>query len=313
MKQKNADLLLLMQAAVLGLCPLLAMILLKTKEYALYFKLELFLFVSKISITDRQWTIALLISITAAAGIAVYYQSGKTKRGALLFLTSFAFLKSLLLIPVLVQAAFFEEPDFFEQQRYQLYLLAYYVVWLTVSLITLIYYTRKEKKMLHAEAPRPPAETASVLEDVLNHADLEYEPLVAAPREKRFANYLADMFIIVLFAGPVLAFYLGYEENNIYSDASYKTALLESFLGLLVYYTLFEACFKSTPGKYLTGTRVIHENGSRCTFIQALLRSLSRLIPFEHFSFFGTRGWHDSITKTDVVDLPLAKQTESIL
>ncbi len=49
--------------------------------------------------------------------------------------------------------------------------------------------------------------------------------------------------------------------------------------------------------------------------IVKLIRSFSRLIPFEAFSFLGTpcRGWHDSISKNYVVDnkkLIAKKQSE---
>ena len=55
----------------------------------------------------------------------------------------------------------------------------------------------------------------------------------------------------------------------------------------LVYYTICEKAFKGyTLGKLITGTRAIREDGNELTFKDALLRSLSRMVPFEGFSAF---------------------------
>jgi uncharacterized RDD family membrane protein YckC len=70
----------------------------------------------------------------------------------------------------------------------------------------------------------------------------------------------------------------------------------------LVYYTICEKGFKGyTLGKLVTGTRVIREDGDELTIKDALLRSLSRLVPLEIFSAFGGYPWHDSWTKTRVI------------
>jgi uncharacterized RDD family membrane protein YckC len=310
MKQKNADLLLLIQAGLLGFFPLFAMLLLKTKKIMLFLELQQFLYISKISLTDQRWIIALLVTITAGAGIAIYYQSGKTKRGALLCLSSFAFLKSLLFLPMLVQSVFFTPGDQWADKKVMIIALLYYMLWFAISLVTLIYFSRKERKQYEM---LPPALAETNDEDVLDGSELDTTTLVIAGKEKRFANYMADSFIIVLAAGPVISFYLGIKGGSIYEDGGYQSALLESAIGLVVYYGLFEICFRSTPGKYLTGTRVINENGQPVSVLRALGRTLCRLIPFEHFSFLGNRGWHDSISRTDVVEAPQLKTGDNTL
>lgn len=47
-------------------------------------------------------------------------------------------------------------------------------------------------------------------------------------------------------------------------------------------------------------------DGSNISFAQALGRTFCRFIPFEVFSFLDSRprGWHDSIPKTKVINLP---------
>jgi uncharacterized RDD family membrane protein YckC len=68
------------------------------------------------------------------------------------------------------------------------------------------------------------------------------------------------------------------------------------------YYVVFEALLGRTPGKLITGTRVVNLAGGRPRFTQILGRSFARAVPFEAFSFFGSRaGWHDRWSRTRVV------------
>ncbi len=69
----------------------------------------------------------------------------------------------------------------------------------------------------------------------------------------------------------------------------------------LVYYPFFEILLGATPAKLLTETRVITQDGNKASAGTIALRTLCRFIPFEPFSFFGAGGWHDTITKTEVV------------
>src|SRR5258706_8425847 len=69
-----------------------------------------------------------------------------------------------------------------------------------------------------------------------------------------------------------------------------------------IYYTICEKTFRGyTLGKLITGTRAIRDDGTELTFKDALLRSLSRLVPLELLSGFAFRPWHDSWTKTQVI------------
>ena len=79
----------------------------------------------------------------------------------------------------------------------------------------------------------------------------------------------------------------------------------EEFLfGLLVtigYYLFFEGLWQRTPGKMLLGTRVVDEHGATPTFGAIVKRTLARCVPFEAFTFFGERGFHDKASRTRVV------------
>ena len=60
--------------------------------------------------------------------------------------------------------------------------------------------------------------------------------------------------------------------------------------------------FSRTFGKYFTKTIVVKHDGSRPNMKSIMIRTLSRLIPFEPFSFLtADRGWHDTLSVTYVV------------
>jgi uncharacterized RDD family membrane protein YckC len=103
------------------------------------------------------------------------------------------------------------------------------------------------------------------------------------------------LIIVFLFLS---AFGMGIvEEGNILG------MYLVSFSTMVGYYALLEGGMGGiTIGKLFTGCKVVNEDGSDITMSTALKRSLSRLVPFEAFSYLGNElGWHDTWTKTIVV------------
>lgn len=132
-----------------------------------------------------------------------------------------------------------------------------------------------------------------------------------ATRWQRFANYVIDSFVkyIINLALSALAGYI-YDEfysANILMFLANKSNrwqnLLVTYVISVLYYFIFEAITHRTLGKYITGTIVITEDGSKLTVGNCLTRTLCRMIPLEAFSFFreSSRGWHDTITNTVVV------------
>ena len=123
-----------------------------------------------------------------------------------------------------------------------------------------------------------------------------------ASKKTRFFNFVIDGFIFwILFILTILLFG-DWIELNIG-----KGSALVNFICLLLFYFfynfLFESIFSRTPGKFLTGTKVIDENDRKPNFKTLLIRNMSRLIPFDAFSFsFSDIGWHDSISKTSVIN-----------
>ena len=77
------------------------------------------------------------------------------------------------------------------------------------------------------------------------------------------------------------------------------------FAAWFFYLMIFELVFGRTPGKLITRTRVICSKTKKSpSFSQVVSRTFSRFIPFEWLSFLSAQpvGWHDSISKTKVVD-----------
>ncbi|MBI5857975.1 MAG: RDD family protein [Sphingobacteriales bacterium] len=142
----------------------------------------------------------------------------------------------------------------------------------------------------------------------------QYFQYIQASQGQRFLNWLIDnlfmRYALTVLTGrlvgelivrlfPDFAIRIAYEQTTL-------DVLLVSYIfgifNYLIYYTICEKAFKGyTLGKLITGTRAICDDGQELTFKHAILRSLCRLVPFEAFSGFGDRPWHDSWTKTSVV------------
>lgn len=124
---------------------------------------------------------------------------------------------------------------------------------------------------------------------------------LATTAKNRIFHHIFDtvthvtIFIIILIL---------YKEMHIENDA-FMNFIFGIFLisWLLLYYPFFEYIFQKTPAKFLTKTKVVDFNGEAPSFYNILIRSVSRLIPLEIFSFFQENplGWHDILSKTLVV------------
>jgi uncharacterized RDD family membrane protein YckC len=148
-------------------------------------------------------------------------------------------------------------------------------------------------------------------QDLFTQEDLySYED---ASTGQRFLNLVID----VLFMQYGLGFLTGYLAGLLFSGvfpedrgsffqegsfALFAFLYFVSILNYLIYYTFCEKVFKGiTLGKLITGTRAVRNDGSDLSFKDALMRTLSRIVPFEAFSGFGGHPWHDQWTKTMVI------------
>lgn len=127
--------------------------------------------------------------------------------------------------------------------------------------------------------------------------------VVPAGQGLRFLNLIIDYFAqaVVGFMIGITVAILGGEKGG--AALNEIPSIVLNIAIFFAYYFVFEATTSRTLGKFLTGTKVVNQDGGTPTTGQIAGRTLCRLIPFEAFSFFGTptRGWHDSIPKTFVV------------
>lgn len=150
----------------------------------------------------------------------------------------------------------------------------------------------------------------SGLADELN----QYIQYTQASQGQRFVNWLIDNLLMRFGLTYLSGYIVGYGMAKLFPEYTYRVVYSEDksdliligiiivILNYLVYYTFCEKVFKGyTLGKLISGTRAIRDDGKELTFKDAFLRTLSRIVPFEAFSGFGDRPWHDSWTKTSVV------------
>lgn len=131
-----------------------------------------------------------------------------------------------------------------------------------------------------------------------------------ASHGKRIINYVIDVFFEFL-VFCVLAFIFSYVlivSGGPKISAEKKKfrfiAYLMLFMGTFLYCFVMESLWGKTVGKMVTHTKVVDENGNAPSMGRIFIRTLSRFIPFEAFSFLRAEpvGWHDSISKTRVVN-----------
>ena len=142
------------------------------------------------------------------------------------------------------------------------------------------------------------SQTVSIQKDEFEENGQAFVYLVKADSGKRFLNLLVDMIITILIFYPMFEAVI-YTHTQYFASRPYM--LLASSIRLIIYYTFYEAVLGATPGKLLTETRVLNEDGTKPSFGSILTRTLSRLVPFEPFSFFANDGWHDKWSDTIVV------------
>ena len=150
--------------------------------------------------------------------------------------------------------------------------------------------------------------------EVLNYKEFRVTNEMLASKSKRLANYFIDSLLFYLFfflIGSILAMIailLGSEGVlQVLENLENMSPLLDrliSAIAFVIFYFILESISQKTIGKLITKTKVVLENGDKPSSETIIIRSLCRIIPFEPFSFLGEipRGWHDTLSKTYVVD-----------
>ena len=145
---------------------------------------------------------------------------------------------------------------------------------------------------------------------VLQYKEFRITDEMLASKGTRFGNYIIDRIISTIFAmlffmALVFIFDLiGYLDGvRWFQNISDIVDYVISALVIIVYYIVFETLLSKTVGKAITKTTVVLEDGGKPSSTDIIIRSFSRLVPFEAFSFLGedAYGWHDKWSETYVV------------
>jgi len=132
---------------------------------------------------------------------------------------------------------------------------------------------------------------------------------IMATSGQRLANLFLDrifFYIFTLMFGAVLgavsvlfdnAGIVGFLDNNVLD-------ILSSMILSFLMFFILESLNQKSIAKYISKTIVVMENGDKPDANTIALRTICRIIPFDAFSYLGTptRGWHDTLSKTYVVD-----------
>lgn len=137
-------------------------------------------------------------------------------------------------------------------------------------------------------------------QDILEKATISDD--IFAGKEKRCINLIIDTIMYYLIATLIMLIIniLGEDikENYFYT-------YLIMYGSHFTYYSLLEHfAGGKTVGKFITKTRVLTETRELPSLQTSMIRSFCRFIPFEAFSNLGKppRGWHDSFSKTYVIN-----------
>jgi len=135
-------------------------------------------------------------------------------------------------------------------------------------------------------------------------------PEMMVPWYKRLLNFVIDilaivaiMLIIGVFAGILSLF--GYDGLlKWFDELDGLTDRIFTSLIMVVYLFTMEVTTQRTVGKYITGTMVVMEDGTKPEPRAVILRALCRVLTIEALSFIREvpRGWHDTASGTYVVD-----------
>lgn len=115
---------------------------------------------------------------------------------------------------------------------------------------------------------------------------------ICATSWQRLAHYIIDIiaiyaiaFFIIIVSHLTVAFdFYGFVEWT--ENMSDLEAQLVFFIFLLTYFIVIETLTSRCLAKYITGTIVVLEDGSKLNFGTITKRTLCRVIPFDALSFF---------------------------
>lgn len=129
----------------------------------------------------------------------------------------------------------------------------------------------------------------------------QIDPITKVSVNTRLMNFIVDVIVTSL-AGGFILFLLSPDTSK---QPPLGLNLMVTGTVQFLYYWAFESALGRTPGKFITGTKVVMEDGSEPRAGAIAIRTLVRFIPLEPLSYFqyGKEDvwWHDMWSKTRVV------------
>ncbi|MGC1392142.1 MAG: RDD family protein [Bacteroidales bacterium] len=120
----------------------------------------------------------------------------------------------------------------------------------------------------------------------------------------RLINFLLDTLAFTLITILTVLILKNFLPSFRYYNANNNRIL--AFVLYFIYYFIFELALSSTPGKLITGTKVIGKVSlSKPSVLRILVRTFCRFIPLEGLSIFFTPDknvLHDIISGTTVIN-----------
>lgn len=145
-----------------------------------------------------------------------------------------------------------------------------------------------------------------------------------ASKGLRIANFVIDKLVIsmLFFSFGVFSFltqeFLGIDYFINLADQLESFTKLEDTLVSTFVYVLYLICIEyftkgKSIGKYITGTKIVMIDGTEPSFSNYMIRTLTRIIPFDALSFLGENGWHDKWSDTRVINIRAYKSDLAII
>lgn len=223
--------------------------------------------------------VELFLGITFLVGAILFFTSNGKETKLIRFNLSLVILSKVFSIPYIIMNATQFDISFF--------LLFHWIFWGVYTYIAykMLTYLNQQKELKIVE-----------------------NQITVSSKIKRFFHLIFDLTLTY-----ILVYEIIYDARHNETIAHFLNRIEEVFgesIGLcvllatirIIYYLAFEHFFQSTPAKFLTGTRIYNEEDQIPSFKSTFTRTLSRLIPFDSFSFLFGNNWHDSLSDTYVVD-----------
>lgn len=225
--------------------------------------------------------------------IFFYISKGKELRLIRFFYSVSVISNIFLFLRLILENTVFKK-EFKIDAEYQTEIYIYKVI----AFLLTMFYIFLGYKMLKIIAPGTELDTFKKQNsDIIN--------VTETPKIDRFIHLFFDtiiMFFLIFGIFELMVSYYRYQTNRIPDWLINRFVITIFFLIIrFTYYTFFERIFGATPGKFLTNSRVITLKSEILDTVNIFERTFYRHIPFEAFSFFGKKGWHDSFSETYVV------------